>query len=346
MSEEQSTAREDRRHKKRKDKATRKAIAERAFNDHIVAEMLKDGKIYKGNDPRFELEWISTGIPDLDNILGGGMPRRRISILVGEYSSSKTFLVQMLMKQAITQGLSVAYIDTERSYDPEWWAQVGIPLDKIYVSQPSHGEAAVDVVIALARANVDVISIDSLAALVPMEETKEEAKAEQKSVALQARLIGKLMRMLVSTDTNSALVMTNQVRETIGGPMPGISMPGGKAPKHFSSIILRLRREGWIDDRKDRHVGFNIRVQCQKNKVSRPFGECLLPFHFRGEIDLIALLVDRAVEAGLIEQKGPWFQLMVGDVEQPVQQGRNKMIELLKEREDVRSHLERALGDG
>lgn len=345
MANELSTAREERRSGKRQQREAKELAIERAFNQHAISEMLKDGRLQKGNDPRFELEWVSTGIPDLDRILGGGMPRRRISIVFGDYSSAKTFLLQMLMKQALFQGLQVAYIDTERSYDPAWWAQVGIPLDKIYVSQPSHGEQAIDVMLALARANVDVVAMDSLAALIPKEEAEPEAKAESKQVALQARLIGKLMRMLVTIDSSSALVMTNQVREPLGAPAPGVTMPGGKAPRHYSSIILRTKREGWLEEQGKR-VGFNIRVQCSKNKVSTPFGECLLPFHFRGDIDLLALLVDRAIEAGLVEQKGPWFQLLLDGVDQPVQQGRNRIIDLLREDEALRQRLEGALGDG
>jgi recombination protein RecA len=335
--------REDARAKKRREKAEKATKTKRAVDAAVVSKLIKDGKLSLGNDPKFVLEWISTGIPQFDKILGGGMPRKRITILFGEYSSAKTFLVQMLMKSAIAQGLKVAYIDTERSYDPTWWAQVGIPLDKILVSQPTHGEAAVDVTVALAKANVDVVAIDSLAALIPKEEADDDATAEKKNVASQARLISKMMRMLVTVDTNSCLVMTNQVRDTIGGPAPGVQMPGGKALKHFSSIIVRLRREDWIKEKEVR-VGFQLIAQAAKSKVAQPFGECRLPFRFRGVIDLISLLVDRGLEAGLIEQSGPWFNLVMDDVDEPQALGRNKMIELLQEDDKLRKRLEDALG--
>ena len=335
--------REQGRKKKRQDTSERQARNQRAVDAAVLEKMMKDGKLTMGNDPKFVLEWISTGIPQLDKILGGGVPRGRITVFFGEYSAAKTFLVQMLAKQAIAQGLTVGYIDTERSYDPTWWEQVGIPLDKIMVSQPTHGEAAVDIMVALAKANVDVIAMDSMAALIPKEEADDDATAEKKQVASQARLIGKMMRMLVSVDTTSCMIMTNQVRDVIGGPVPGISMPGGRAPKHYSSIILRLRREDWIKDKGER-VGFNLRAQAMKNKVGTPFGECLLPFRFRGVIDTIALLIDQALEAGLIEQNGPWFTLTMDYVDDPQALGRNKMIELLQDRDEVRERLEKALG--
>lgn len=338
-----SEEREEARTKKRLDKEAKAAATRRAINTAALDNLVRGGKLKLGNDSSWDIHWISTGIPQLDKILGGGIPRKRITILLGEYSSAKTFLVQMIIKQAIAMGLKVAYIDTERSYDPVWWAQCGIPLDKLLVSQPPTGEAAVDVLIALARANVDVIAMDSIAALIPMEETGDEATAETKNIASQARLIAKMMRMLVGVETDSAIVMTNQVREVIGGPVAGVQMPGGKAAKHYTSIILRTRREDWIKEGEKR-VGFQLKVIVQKNKAAEPWGECRLPFRFRGEIDMVSLLVDQAIEIGLIEQKGPWFQLTIDDVEQPVQQGRNKIIELLAGDDELRERLKAAIG--
>ena len=337
-----SDEREEKRTKKRQKTASRSAKVQQAIDVQVIEKLRRDNRILSGSDESLQVEWISTGIPDLDDVLGGGLPRKRISIFFGEYSSAKTFLVQMIIKQAITQGLQAAYIDTERAYDPTWWAKVGIPLDKLMVSQPENGEAAIDVMLALARANVDVIAIDGLAALIPMEELDENAKAENRTFAAQSRLINRLMRVLTGVQTTSCLVATNQVRDSIG-PIPGVKMPGGHAPKFFSSLIIRTRREGWIKE-KEKSVGFNLRVQVKKNRVGESEKECSLPFYFRGEIDMIALLMDRALEAGIIEQKGPWFSLTFDDLELPVQQGRNKMIELLKDDAGLRSRVEQTLG--
>src|SRR3990167_7097153 len=201
----------------------RKKIAESDF----LETMLSNGQLMRGDDERLAIRRIPTGLPDLDAIIGGGIPRHRISIFTGPYSSGKSFIVQIFMKHALERGLQVAYIDTEQTYDPVWWAQVGLPLDKLLVSQPTIGEDAINVAIGLVKANVDVVAIDSLAALVPQE------GAEKKFIALQARLISNLMRMLLSTKHNSAIVCTNQLRDAIGGPTPFDVMPGGAAQGFF-----------------------------------------------------------------------------------------------------------------
>lgn len=310
----------------------------------IIKDLLDQNLLYKGDNKRFIVNWISSGIPDLDAAMGGGFPRGRFAIITGPYSSLKTFLVQMLMKSALEAGMQVAYIDTERTYEPQWWAKVGIPLDKVYVAQPKHGEAAADLLLALAKADIDVICIDSLAALIPMEEADSDSSMLQKQMALQARLISKMIRMLLAIDHRSAVIFTNQLRDTIGGPAPVDTMPGGRAQQFFASLILRTIRDQWIEE-EGRKVGFHLKVIVRKNKVGEPYKECMLPFRFRGEIDMTALLLDRAINNGLVKQTGPWFTLSIAE-EEHTKQGRSKMIELLTEREDLRGHLERALGGG
>src|SRR3972149_442348 len=273
-----------------------------AVEPATLDEMLNDGRLMRGDDQRLIVQRIPIGIADLDEILNGGIPRHRITIITGPYSSGKSFVLQLLIKNAIEQGLQVAYIDTEQTYDPVWWGQVGLPLDKLLVSQPVIGEEAVDIAVALVKANVDVVAIDSLAALVPHEETEEEA--EKKFIGLQARLIGKMLRLLLSAKHNSAVVCTNQLRESIGGPIPTDVMPGGRAQGFFASLILRTQREGWIESNGKRE-GFDMKIICRKSKVGQPFKECVLPFLFRGKIDEISLNLDRAIENGLIKQRGP-----------------------------------------
>ncbi len=304
-----------------------------------IEKLLKDGDLMLGTDPSLVVQRISSGIPDLDAILNGGFPRKRITIVAGEFSTGKSLLVQLAFKEAIKNDLQVAYIDAEQSYDPEWWNQLGLPMDKVLVSQPATGEKAVDLAVGLASAGVDIIAIDSLAALVPMEEA--EAAAEKKFIALQARLINKLMKQLLTTKHNSVILCTNQLREQIGyGPVD--PMPGGRGQNFFTSLLLRTKREGWIEENKKR-VGFNIRIVCRKNKVGKPFGECVLPFMFRGEIDMLSLLLDRAIEAGVITMKGPWFGGKVGTVEFK-ELGRNSMIDWLREHPKTMENLETVVG--
>src|SRR3990172_8325978 len=169
-----------------------------------VDDMIKDGRLMRGDDERLVVQRIPIGITEVDEIINGGIPRHRITIITGEYSSGKTLLVQLLMKNALERGLQVAYIDTEQTYDPIWWTQLGLPSEKLLVSQPVIGEEAVDIAVALVKSGVDIVAIDSLAALVPHEETEEDA--EKKFIGLQARLIRKMLRLLLSSKHNSAVV--------------------------------------------------------------------------------------------------------------------------------------------
>lgn len=306
-----------------------------------IDEMLENGQLMKGDDERLVVQRIPIGIDDLDEILNGGIPRHRITIITGPYSSGKSFLTQLMMKNAIEKGLKVAYIDTEQTYDPDWWAQVGLPLQELLVSQPIIGEDAVDIAIALVKSGIDILVIDSLAALVPHEETEEEAA--KKFIGLQARLIGKLMRLLLSAKHNSAIVCTNQLRDSIGGPYPTDVMPGGQALGFFSSLILRTQRSDWIEEKGERK-GFQMKVICRKSKVGQPFKECVLPFLFRGKIDEISMILDRAIEADIIKQKGPYYYLHFGGLDGEGVMGRNNLVTRLNEDLELQEHLRKAVG--
>lgn len=322
---------------------------EDAIKNPEIAEMIRKGQFMLGNDKFLIVEKIQFGLPALDNILGGGLPRRRVSILYGSYSAGKSVLAQIFMKKALEDGLSVAYVDTEQTFEPIWWAQVGLPIEKIIVMQPSTGEEAVDGMMALAKGGVDVIVLDSIAAMVPSQEA--ESKAEDKFIGSQPRLVASLMRKLLSARHNSVILCTNQISTTIGGPGPFDPMPGGDKQRFAASLLIRLQREGWITESpsSQKKVGFNIRVICRKNKVATPFGEVLLPFRFRGEIDLLSMVIDRALEHGIVTMKGPWYYVDLPEFKdakdgkiKPVA-GRNGMIELLQKEPKLAARLEKAM---
>ena len=308
-----------------------------------IDEMIKNGQLMWGTDDRLVVQRIPFVIADLDRILNGGIPRHRITVITGPYSAGKSFLLQLFMKHALEQGLQVAYIDSEQTFDPVWWEQIGLPLDKVLVSQPVIGEDAINVAIGLVQANVDIVAIDSLAALVPHEEAEEGA--EKKFFALQPRLIGKLMRLLLSTKHNSAIVCTNQLRDAIGGPSPVDVMPGGMALGFFMSILLRCQRSGWIEEPNGKRLGFDMKIICRKSKVGQPFGECTLPFLFRGAIDEISMYMDRGIDGGLIIQKGPYYDLNFGGLQGTRVLGRNNVLQKLNEDSEVLEHLKKALGE-
>ena len=301
-----------------------------------VEELLAAGQLYKGSDERFVIHRIPFGVPELDEIVSGGLPRNRITIMTGEYSSGKSFLIQLIMKQVLEEDLQVAYIDTERTFDPAWWKQVGLDIDKVWVAQPSDGEEAIDVAVKLAAEGFDVVAIDSLAGLISKEVMEESAA--KNFIATQAKLVTRLMQKLIATDHKAAIVCTNQLRSSIG-PGPIDLMPGGWAQKYFGHLLLRIFRESWIEENKEK-VGFNMKVIVRKSKVGRGHRECILPFRFRGEIDVLSMLLDRALEAGLAEQVGPWYSILGGERNL----GRNKALEMLGDKK-LRKRLETALGE-
>ncbi len=305
--------------------------------DVTIEKLMEQGLLKKGSDESFIIQRIPFGLPDLDEIVSGGIPRDRITILTGTYSAGKSFLLQLLIKQGMEQSLKAAYIDTERSFDPIWWKQIGINVDDLLVSQPPTGEATINVVIALAESGFDIIAIDSLAGMIPAE--IEEAVAEQKFIASQAKVINRLMQKLLSTKHNAAIICTNQLRGQIG-PGPVDTMPGGWGQLFYGHLLLRVFREGWIEDKGER-IGFDMKIVCRKSKVGRGYRECILPFLFRGAIDKLALLMDRAIEAGLIEQTSAWYSIFGGDK----MMGRNTVLEAIGADKKLQQRLEKALGE-
>lgn len=302
-------------------------------------KLIADGVVRYGNDEHFRLQRISWGIPELDAQIGGGIPRNRITLLSGAYSSGKSFLVQQLCKTSIEAELKVAYVDTERSYDPGWWEAVGLPTEKVIVSQPPTGEKGIDAACALAEAGMDVVAIDSLAGLIPEEVLT--AEAEQRFIGSQARLINRLMQGLIGSNHKAAVICTNQLRSSLA-PGPMDTMPGGWGQLFFSHLILRISRDGWIEDH-GRRVGFNMNIACRKSKVSNfEVDDVKLPYYFRGEIDQLAMLVDRAIEEDLIHQSGPWYRFL--DTEEQVL-GRNTVLDRVRDDAELRERIERSLGD-
>lgn len=300
-------------------------------------KLLRKGIVRKGDDPALGIEFISWGIGELDAICGGGVPRGRLTVLVGEYSSGKTFLLQTLTAHAQKEGLSIVYVDTEKAYDPRWWERVGVETKDLAVVRPTSGEEASDIIAQLVRDNTDLVLVDSVAGLVPS--SMLESDTEQTFIGLQARLVQRLVGKVVLASSRSAVVMTNQLRSTLA-PGPQDNMPGGMALRYFAHLVLRVSREGWITEEGDR-VGFYIRVTCRKNKVGSMGGSCLLPFYFRGEIDTRALLVERAIEAEVIRQSGPWYELPGGEKVM----GKVALLEKVSGSPELEAMLRAALGE-
>ena len=272
-----------------------------------IDQMLKDGLIYKGNDPKLHHDRISTGFPNLDNLLGEGIMRGRFYLVAGDTSVGKTVLCQEVAKQILStiKNSLVGYIDLEYCYDMGWWQQVGVDVDRVLVSQPENGEKAVDVVIALIEAGVQLIIIDSLAGLLPAALMDESA--DYNPMAALARLLSiNLPKIVNKASKHDAIVIgINQVRSPLK-LYEEETYPGGKAQKFYSSAVLRLRNGGWIKE-GDKRVGFNVEINNKKNKIGKPYETCEVAFRFDGGMDFLGVDIAEAIEQGKIIRSGPWY---------------------------------------
>lgn len=282
-----------------------------------LEKLFKDGLIKYGNSPDLVIKHISSGIETLDEFLGSGVPLGKIIQFYGPESTAKTLLCQYIMA-AIQKSANpdVIYFDLEDSFDPEWWAQSEVDLDKVMVSAPATGEEVIDIISALLNSEgikLGCIMIDSLAGMIPMQEADPDNSAEDKNMGLQAKLITLLYRKLRSGIAQSkhkpVILMTNQMRDSLGKQYDEISaLPGGRANRHFAHIILRTRRHSWIEEGKSR-VGFNIEVISRKNKLAKtPDGSSIvLPYTFNSQIDLLMAYIEEAIERQAITQRGPYY---------------------------------------
>ncbi len=304
---------------------------DRAFGKGSVMKLGDKGKIV-------EIESVHTGSLGLDLALGiGGLPKGRVVEIYGPESSGKTTLALHVVAEVQKAGGTAAFIDAEHALDPSYAHKLGVNLDDLLVAQPDTGEQALEITDTLVRSGaVDIIVIDSVAALTPRAEI--EGEMGDSLPGLQARLMSQALRKLTASisKTQTLVIFINQIRMKIG-VMYGSpeTTTGGNALKFYASVRLDIRRIGQIKVR-DEVVGNNVRVKVVKNKVAPPFREVEFDIMYGEGISKLGEIIDLGVKAGVVEKSGSWFSF----ADQRIGQGRDNARDFLKANPDIAAQVE------
>ena len=310
--------------------------------DQVLADIEKQfgkGSIMKlGSDAHLNIEATSSGSIALDVALGvGGYPKGRIVEIYGPESSGKTTFALHAIAEIQKDGGRAAFIDAEHALDPVYAKNLGVDLDNLLLSQPDTGEQALDICEALVKSGViDLIVIDSVAALVPQAEI--EGEMGDAHVGLQARLMSQALRKLsgVLNKTNTTVIFINQLREKVGVLFGNPeTTPGGRALKFYSTVRLEVRRAEQIK-MGEKVIGNKTNVKVVKNKVAPPFRTCTLDIMYGEGVSKEGEIVDLASEIGILEKSGAWYSYNG----EKVGQGKENVKLLLKENSDLKEELE------
>ena len=266
-------------------------------NEEAIETLLKSKNLnlMRGDSDDFSFGRIPFNIPALDNLTGGGIPKKRMTIMYGPTNVGKSYLASQVVANTQKAGGIAAWIDTELSWDSDWVERCGIDSAKVLVSQPTSGEEAMDTARELMRAGVDVIVLDSIAGLVPT------------AVHDQDFVNSSLPRLLPNLKNGSSFIAINQVRSSMG-PVALDNMPGGVGQAFFAHFLLQVRRSGWIKEGND-NVGFDMEVRLRKSKVGgENWRSAIVPFRVDGGIDVVESFIREGIDRKLIKQSGAWYE--------------------------------------
>lgn len=316
-----------------KDKALKLAL------DKIEKDFGKGSIMRLGDRATLNVEYIPTGALALDIALGiGGVPKGRVIEIYGPESSGKTTLAQHIVAEAQKKGGIAAFIDAEHALDPEYARNLGVNVDELLISQPDTGEQALEIAEELVRSGaIDVIVIDSVAALVPKAEI-EKAMDEQQ-MGLQARLMSKALRKLTGIvgKTNTTVIFINQLRQKIGIMFGNPeTTTGGNALKYYASVRLDIRRIDSVKNKEGEDIGNRVKVKVVKNKVAPPFRVAEFDIIYGKGICAIGNILDVAVNMDIVKKAGAWFSYN----DEKLGQGRDKSKEFLEANPDVLAEIE------
>ena len=307
-----------------------------------IEKQFGEGSIMSlGTDPIRHIKGISTGSLSLDMALGGqGLPCGRIIEVYGPESSGKTTLALHVVAEAQKNGGIAAFVDAEHALDPSWAKKLGVDLETLLISQPSYGEEAMQITEMLVKSNaVDVIVVDSVAALVPKKEL--DGEIGDSHVGLQARLMSQTMRKLTGAIAKSktAVIFINQIREKVGVMFGSPeTTPGGRALKFYSSCRLDIRRIGQLKDGED-VVGQRVRAKVVKNKVAPPFRVAEFDMMHSTGISFEGDIIDLGIEQKIVARSGAWFRY--GDMQ--LGQGKEKARIFLKENPEIAEEIKQKI---
>ena len=275
--------------------------------EEVISDLLKDKNmnLMRGDSEEFSFGRIPFNIPALDNLTGGCIPKKRMTLLYGPTNVGKSYLASQVVANAQRQGGTTAWIDTELSWDSKWVTKCGIDATNVLVAQPTNGEEAMDTARELMRAGVDVIVLDSIAGLVPTAVHDEDFSYNP--MAWQARFVNtSLPRILPNLKNGTAFIAINQVRSSMG-PVALDAMPGGLAQSFFAHFLLQVRRSGWIKE-GTANVGFDMEVRLRKSKVGgENWNSAVVPFRVEGGIDIVESYIREGIQNKLISQAGAWY---------------------------------------